>query len=134
MNVWPRTGSSTSAIPCSRSRPSSIRKRFRGTCYKAAGWQRLGSTWGCQRDWQDFYTDTTHPKQLWVRALGPAALKHLRAAQLPPHLAAHERPLPPASVRWPRASCFSLWQCFAEQMHEPRRPRASGIRWPRCCV
>ncbi|MCP5518688.1 MAG: DUF4338 domain-containing protein [Verrucomicrobiales bacterium] len=82
-------------------------QRFRGTCYKAAGWQRLGSTWGCQRDWQDFYTDTTHPKQLWVRRAGACGLPaHLRAAQLPPHLAAHERPLPPASIRWPRASCF----------------------------
>ncbi|MCP5527292.1 MAG: DUF4338 domain-containing protein [Verrucomicrobiales bacterium] len=106
-------------------------QRFRGTCYKAAGWQRLGSTRGCQRDWQDFYTDTTHPKQLWVRALGPAALKHLRAAQLPPHLAAHERPLPPAC---PVATgqLFSLWQCFAEQMHEPRRPK--GLRHPLATV
>jgi len=40
---------------------------YRGTCYKAAGWQQLGPTQGYERDWQDFYTDTKHPKQLWVR-------------------------------------------------------------------
>ena len=44
-------------------------QRCRGTCYKAAGWEQLGLTQGCQRDWQDFYTDTKHPKQLWARAL-----------------------------------------------------------------
>ena len=45
-------------------------QRFRGTCYQAAGWQQLGPTQGYERDWQDFYTDTQHPKQLWVRAFG----------------------------------------------------------------
>ena len=45
-------------------------QRFRGTCYKAAGWQQLGPTQGFERDWQDFYTDTRHPKELWVRPLG----------------------------------------------------------------
>ena len=48
-------------------------QRFRGTCYKAAGWQQLGPTQGYERDWQDFYTDTQHPKQLWVRPLGERA-------------------------------------------------------------
>ncbi len=45
-------------------------QRFRGTCYQAAGWQPLGPTQGYERDWQDFYTDTRHPKQLWCTALG----------------------------------------------------------------
>jgi hypothetical protein len=35
-------------------------QRFRGTCYKAAGWQRLGPTQGFERDWQDFYSDTSN--------------------------------------------------------------------------
>jgi hypothetical protein len=48
-------------------------QRFRGTCYKAAGWQRLGPTQGFERDWQDFYTDTQHPKELWIRALTESA-------------------------------------------------------------
>ena len=45
-------------------------QRFRGTCYQAAGWQALGPTQGFGRRWQDFYTDTQHPKELWVWALG----------------------------------------------------------------
>src|SRR5512140_803340 len=71
-------------------------ERFRGTCYKAAGWQQLGPTQGYERDWQDFYTDTQHPKQLWVRALGEAALEQARAWELPSALADPQGPLPPA--------------------------------------
>src|SRR5688572_23716512 len=44
-------------------------QRFRGTCYKAAGWQRLGATQGFERNWQDFYVDTKHSKEIWVRPL-----------------------------------------------------------------
>jgi hypothetical protein len=106
-------------------------QRFRGTCYKAAGWKRLGATKGCKRDWQDFYTDTKHPKELWVRALGPSALKHLRAAQLPPHLASQERPLPPACPV-PTDRLLSLWQWFKDRMTEPRKPK--GIRHPLATV
>src|SRR6266511_2466804 len=62
-------------------------QRFRGTCYKAAGWERLGATQGSQRDWQDFYTDTQHPKEIWVRPLGAWALEQLRAPELPAALA-----------------------------------------------
>ena len=70
-------------------------QRFRGTCYKAAGWQPLGPTQGYERDWQDFYTDTRHPKQLWVRALGEGALERVRAPELPSALADPQGPLPP---------------------------------------
>jgi hypothetical protein len=59
-------------------------QRFRGTCYKAAGWQQLGPTQGYERDWQDFYTDTQHPKQLWVQALGDGALEEVRSPELAP--------------------------------------------------
>ena len=97
-------------------------QRFRGTCYKAAGWQRLGCTQGCQRDWQDFYSDTQHPKEIWVRALGASALKQLRAVQLPPHLAAQERPLPPACPV-PTDQLLSLWQAFRDRLADPRKPK-----------
>lgn len=97
-------------------------QRFRGTCYKAAGWQRLGRTQGCQRDWQDFYTDTKHPKEIWVRALGASALEQLRAPELPAELAEHQRPLPPVcpvvTEQWP-----SLWQGFRERLTDPRKPK-----------
>jgi hypothetical protein len=100
-------------------------QRFRGTCYKAAGWQQLGPTQGYERDWQDFYTDTQHPKQLWVRALGEGALQQARAPQLPPALANPQGPPPPAC---PVATgqLDSLWDCFRKRISDPRKPR--GVR------
>ena len=71
-------------------------QRFRATCYKAAGWQQLGPTQGYERDWQDFYTDIQHPKQLWVRPLGAGALEQVRGPELPCALADPQGPLPPA--------------------------------------
>ncbi|MGH7967870.1 MAG: transposase family protein, partial [Limisphaerales bacterium] len=100
-------------------------QRFRATCYQAAGWQPLGPTQGYERDWQDFYTDTQHPKQLWVRALGKEALEQARAPELPPALADPQGPLPPAcpvnSLR-----LDSLWECFHKRVADPRKPR--GVR------
>jgi len=100
-------------------------QRFRGTCYKAAGWQQLGPTQGYERDWQDFYTDTKHPKQLWVRALSEAALEQLRAPELPPALADPQGPLPPACPV-ATARLDSLWECFRKHMTDPRDPH--GVR------
>jgi hypothetical protein len=56
---------------------------FRGTCYKAQGWQLLGQTKGYERCRQDYYTEHGRPKQLWVRALDPRAPRWLRADSLP---------------------------------------------------
>jgi hypothetical protein len=100
-------------------------QRFRGTCYKAAGWEQLGPTQGFERDWQDFYTDTRHPKQLWVRALGPGALARVRAAELPPEWADPHGPLPPACPL-PTARLDSLCECFRQRMTDPRQAR--GLR------
>jgi len=97
-------------------------QRFRGTCYKAAGWERLGATQGCQRDWQDFYTDTQHPKEIWVRALSASALEQLRAPELPAALAGHERPLPP-TCPVPTDQLPWLWQCFRDRLTDPRKPK-----------
>lgn len=95
-------------------------QRFRGTCYRAAGWQRLGPTQGSQRDWQDFYTDTEHPKEIWVRALSPRALAQLRAPELPPQLA-NGQPPPPPPAPLPTAQLPSLWACFRERLTDPRK-------------
>jgi len=59
---------------------------FRGTCYKAQGWQQLGETKGFERTQQDYYTEHKRPKQLWVRELKPNACKTLSAEQLPSEL------------------------------------------------
>jgi hypothetical protein len=100
-------------------------QRFRGTCYKAAGWQPLGSTQGFERNWQDFYTDTQHPKELWVRCLADGALEQLRAAELPSAWADPQHPCPPACPV-PTARLDSLWEYFRRQMPDPRKRR--GVR------
>ena len=100
-------------------------QRFRGTCYKAAGWEPLGPTQGYERDWQDFYTDTKHPKQLWVRGLGKDGLEQARAPELPAALADPQGPLPPACPV-PTARLGSLWACLRQQMTDPRDPH--GVR------
>ena len=100
-------------------------QRFRGTCYKAAGWQQLGPTQGYERDWQDFYSDTKHPKQLWVRPLGENALEQVRAPELALELADPQGPLPPACpVGTGRLDSF--WECLHKRMTDPRDPR--GVR------
>jgi hypothetical protein len=108
-------------------------QRFRGTCYKAAGWQQLGPTQGFERDWQDFYTDTRHPKQLWVRALGEGALEQVRAPELLPALANPQGPLPPAC---PVATAWlnSLWECFRKRMTDPRNPQGVRHKLASCLV
>lgn len=100
-------------------------QRFRGTCYKAAGWQPLGPTQGFKRDWQDFYTDTKHPKQLWVRPLTDKALQLVGAPDLPPELADPQHPKAPACPV-ATARLDSLWEWFYQRMPDPRKPR--GVR------
>jgi hypothetical protein len=101
--------------------------RFRGTCYKASGWEALGQTQGYERCGQDFYLDTQHPKELWVRPLGARALEQLGAKELPPELTAGGPalpPLPPVKT----AQMESLWRYARQGLTDPRRPK--GVRHP----
>ena len=100
-------------------------QRFRGTCYKAAGWEVLGPTQGNGRNWQDFYTDCRHPKEVWVHALSPTALEQLRAAELSADLIDPARPQPPAC---PVATTelASLHEYFRSHMTEHRKGK--GLR------
>jgi len=100
-------------------------QRFRGTCYKAAGWELLGPTQGHERNWQDFYTDCLHPKELWVRPLSSPALEQLRAPELSAALADPKRPLPPACPV-ATAQLESLYDCFRLHMSELRKRK--GLR------
>src|ERR1035437_8458534 len=74
--------------------------RFRGTCYKASGWEALGQTQGYERCGQDFYLDTQHPKELW--AGGPG---------FPP-----SPPVKPPQME-------SLWRYARQRLTDPRSPK-----------
>lgn len=83
-------------------------QRFSGSCYRAAGWERIGATQGYRRHHRDFYQEDGHPKELWMRALHPKTRRWLASAALPPRFARHEDPALycPYSVEQYR----SLWE------------------------
>jgi hypothetical protein len=68
--------------------------RFRGTCYRAAGWTQVGSTRGFSRDGKEFYSADSHPKQIWTKELRKDARELLRSETLPDALRSFESPLP----------------------------------------
>ena len=104
---------------------------FRGTAYKAAGWQRLDDTRGYARVAEDFYVRHERPKQLWVRALEAAAFRSLRAPSLPPALAAFEKPPPPQRQRCrvPTRRLASLADQLPRHQPDPRQPRGRWHPW-----
>jgi hypothetical protein len=63
---------------------------YRGTCYRACGFQAVGATEGFGRSSRDFYQAHGRPKQLYLRELRPGAFQQLRQARLPRELAAYE--------------------------------------------
>ena len=94
-------------------------QRFRGTCYRAAGWQSLGKTKGFERSRQDYYLDNEHPKELWVRTLGRKALAQLQAKELSPELSnGAPPPAPPPPVRTELMGSF--WEFARQRMSDPR--------------
>jgi hypothetical protein len=97
-------------------------QRYRGTCYKATGWQLLGATKGFGRDRQDFYVDQEHPKELWVRALVPDALAQLQAIELAPELRNGQAP-PPPPPPVATESMSSFWEFARRRLTDPRCAR-----------
>jgi hypothetical protein len=63
---------------------------YRGTCYRACGFEAVGPTEGFGRASRDFYQEHGQPKQLYLRELRPGAYQRLRQARLPEPLAAYE--------------------------------------------
>jgi len=64
--------------------------QYRGTCYRACGFEPVGATGGFARVSRDFYEEHGQPKQLYLRALVPEAQRWLRQARLPAALAPYE--------------------------------------------
>lgn len=67
--------------------------QYRGTCYRACGFEAVGPTEGFRRSSRDFYQEHGKPKQLYLRELRRGARKCLRQARLPQHLADYEAAL-----------------------------------------
>jgi hypothetical protein len=63
---------------------------YEGTPYKACGFDAVGPSAGYARNSRDYYVRHDRPKQLYLRALDPRALRWLSQARLPAALAAHE--------------------------------------------
>lgn len=56
---------------------------FRGTAYRASGWQRLGQTKGYSRVRREYYTAHETPKVLYVKEIKRNARRLLRAERMP---------------------------------------------------
>jgi hypothetical protein len=63
---------------------------YRGTCYRACGFEAIGPTGGFSRNARDYYLPHGQPKQLYLRELVPRAFALLRQARLPESLIGFE--------------------------------------------
>jgi len=104
---------------------------FRGTAYKASGWQALGYTAGFKRVAEDFYELHERPKKLSGRELVKHAARQLRARQLPEPLQAYERKGPPG-CQMPQDQLSSLWEVL--RRHVPESRRVHGLRHKQATV
>jgi Domain of unknown function (DUF4338)/DDE_Tnp_1-associated len=100
--------------------------KYRGTCYRACGFEEVGLTAGYGRSSRDFYTEHGKPKQLYLRELQPGAAALLRRGRLPAQLAQHEEEIGgPCPMR--AAALGSLLDLFKELGD---RRRGHGLRHP----
>lgn len=82
---------------------------YRGTCYRACGFQAVGATEGFKRASRDFYQEHGQPKQLYLRELRPGGRARLRQARLSEELSAYEAEVTgPCPFRAPALE--SLWE------------------------
>lgn len=73
---------------------------YRGTCYRACGFQALGPSSGYGRCSRDFYQHHNQPRQLYLRELIAGGARMLRQARLPAWLRQHEKDIAgPCSLR-----------------------------------
>lgn len=98
---------------------------FKGTCYKASGWQALGQTKGFGRTRKEHYQAHGRPKELWFKVLHPAGFRGLSRRRLPQRYREYEveyRPCP-----FECGALMSLFDRF-EKIPDPRHLK--GRRYP----
>jgi hypothetical protein len=101
--------------------------RFRGTCYRAAGWVALGPTRGFGRT-RGGYVAHGHPKLVFVRPRRPDAARRLAAPYAPPREAPGKERRPMLDVnRLPLDGADGLIELL-RTVTDPRKPR--GVRHP----
>ncbi len=100
--------------------------QYRGTCYRACGFEAVGLTAGYGRSSRDYYLEHGRPKQLYLRELRPRAMGILRQGRLPADLAEHEEKISgPCPLRANQLD--SLLEVFKE-FKDGRR--GHGLRHP----
>lgn len=85
---------------------------FQGTCYQAAGWQRLGETAGYGRSRRDFYQEHNRPKELWFKVLDRRGFRSLKSKRLPERLKPYETEWRACPFNAPALE--SLFQLFSQ--------------------
>lgn len=99
--------------------------QYRGTCYRACGFEAVGLTQGFGRSNRDFYLEHGEPKQLYLRPLRPDACKRLRQARWPEAWTDYEADVAgPCPFRAPALE--SLLDVFAAL---PDARRGHGLRY-----
>jgi hypothetical protein len=105
-------------------------KRYLGTCYRAAGWQRLGRTGGYARSGKDYYVAHDRPKELWVLPVAQQAARLLRAAELPEsYRGAESAPLPRSQLKAPQLATLVevFWVLPDARRSQGRRHRVGCV-------
>jgi hypothetical protein len=98
--------------------------KYRGTCYRACGFQAVGASAGFGRSSRDFYVKHDRPKQLYLRELRKGAVSILRQSRLPAQLSQYEeRVSGPCPLRAPQLG--SLLDVF-KTLEDTRR--GHGLR------
>jgi hypothetical protein len=104
--------------------------QYRGTCYRACGFEAVGLTAGYGRSSRDYYLKHDEPKQLFLRPLRPDAAAILRRGRLPAELIEQEDDTSgPCPLR--AEALGGLREVF-QALGDPRR--GHGLRHPQAFV
>lgn len=102
--------------------------KYRGTCYRACGFEAVGPSRGYGRSSRDFYVEHGQPKQLYLRELLKGGAAVLRRGRLPAHLIEHEESIGgPCPFRAPQLN--SLLEVF-KTLGDSRRGHGLRHRQP----